>query len=243
MSVALFYENPRPLDSSRDVGLKVRDITDLGFARGTNTIPINLNEFALAARCYPIGFVGEAALPAAIVGLQDQNLFVGKDGRWKPGAYVPAFVRRYPFILAETGVDDQMRLCIDDTPRTVTSTEGRLLFENGKPAALVNQALEFCRAFHAAAKATEPFVKAIVAADILVDRKAETRLALGARFTLSGFKCVDPEKLRKLSGRTLAQWNGKDWLAPLFAHLQSMTNWNDLIDLVPQVQASKKVAS
>jgi hypothetical protein len=239
MSIALFYENPRPLDAHRDVNLRVRTITDLGFARGTNTIPINVNEFSPAARHYPIGFVGEAAMPMVIVGLRDQNVFIDPEGRWKDGAYVPAFVRRYPFIFAETGAKNQYSLCIDDTPRAVGAVEGRLLFENGQPAPLTAQALEFCRAFHAGAQATDAFAKALVKADLLVDRKAETRLAQGASFSLTGFKCVDPERLRRVNGRTLAQWNEKGWLAAIFIHLQSMTNWNDVMTLIPEVQASK----
>jgi hypothetical protein len=238
MSTALFYENPRPLDAVRDAGLKVREITDLSFAREANTIPINLVEFSQVARHYPIGFVGEAALPAAIVGLQKDNLFVDEQGLWKPGVYVPAFVRRYPFIFAETGDVDQYSLCIDDDPRAVSNDQGRPLFENGQPAPLIGQALDFCRSFQLAARETDAFVKAIKAANLLVERKAETRLAAGASFTLTGFKAIDPARLRKVPARTLAQWNDKNWLAPIFAHLQSMTNWNDLMELIPAVQTT-----
>jgi hypothetical protein len=239
MSTALFYDNPRPLDAVRDADLKVREITDLSFARDANTIPINLVEFTQAARHYPIGFVGDAALPAAIVGLQKQNLFIDDEGLWKPGVYVPAFVRRYPFIFAETNEADQFSLCIDDDPRAVSVTQGRPLFLDGKPAPLINHALDFCRSFQMAARETDAFVKAIKKSGILVERKAETRLAEGASFTLAGFKAVDPERLRKLPARTLALWNEKNWLAPIFFHIQSMTNWNDLMELIPSVQANK----
>ncbi len=239
MSTALFYENPRPLDAVRDADLRVREITDLGFAREANTIPINLVEFSQVARHYPIGFVGEAALPTAIVGLQKENLFVDNEGAWRPGVYVPAFVRRYPFIFAETDDVDQFTLCIDDDPRAVSLAEGRPLFQNGQAAPLINQALEFCRSFQVAARETDAFVRAIKKSGILVERKAETRLAAGASFTLAGFQSVDPDRLRKLPARTLALWNEKNWLAPIFIHLQSMTNWNDLMELIPSVQAGK----
>jgi hypothetical protein len=174
----------------------------------------------------------------AIVGLQKENLFVDEQGLWKPGVYVPAFVRRYPFIFAETGDVDQYSLCIDDDPRAVSNDQGRPLFENGQPAPLIGQALDFCRSFQLAARETDAFVKAIKAANLLVERKAETRLAAGASFTLTGFKAIDPARLRKVPARTLAQWNDKNWLAPIFAHLQSMTNWNDLMELIPAVQTT-----
>jgi hypothetical protein len=233
MSIALFYENPRPIEAARDAGLKVREIRDLGFARQINSIPINLSEFAAAARSYPIGFVGDDAFPSAIVGLGKTNLFLDEAGRWKPGAYVPAFVRRYPFMFGDTDTRNEFKLCIDDTDRAVSADEGRPLFENGEPTALTKQAMEFCRTFHVEGQTTNRFVRAVRDADLLVARQAETRLASGeAPFVLSGFKSVDPAKLQKLTGRVLAQWNERNWLAPLFVHLQSMTNWNDLMRLM-----------
>lgn len=232
MSIALFYKNPRPLDSVRDADLKVPQIFDLSFAREVNTIPIHLAEFPQIARDYPIAFVGDAAVPMAIVGLQRENLFIDKDGHWKPGVYVPGFVRRYPFIFADTEVKGEYKLCIDDTPETVSLTEGRALFEDGQPSELTNQAAEFCRVYHQGAMATDAFAKAVLNAGLLVERQADTQLAAGPSFRLRGFKSVDPEKLRKLPARTLGQWNDKNWLAPLYAHIQSMTNWNTLVDLL-----------
>lgn len=231
MSFALFYQNPRPLDAGRDANLKVREIRDLSFCRDVNTLPINLVEFPHVARYYPIGFVGETGTPMAIVGLQRENLFLDKQGRWKPGFYVPAFVRRYPFIFADTEAKDRFNLCIDVVPEAVSEIDGQPLFANGQPTPLVNQALEFCRSFHQAAIATDAFAKALVNSGLLIDRQADTQLKTGVSFSLKGFKAVDTEKLRKLPARTLGQWNDKNWLAPLYAHVQSMNNWSNLLDL------------
>jgi hypothetical protein len=233
MTQHAFYQNPRPLDAVRDATTKVRAITDLGFARRANNVPINLVEFSAAARCYPIGFIGPHAQPAAMVGLREDNLFLNEEGHWKAGAYVPGFVRRYPFIFADTDMKTTLQLCIDDTPQTLSDTDGRPLFENGQPSDLTNQALEFCRQFHAGAQATNAFVAAIKDAGLLIDRMVEIRLADGSTFTLSGFQSIDPDRLRKLPADTLARWNEADWLAPIFLHLQSMTNWNDLMALTP----------
>lgn len=238
MSIALFYKNPRPLDQGRDADLKVRDITDLSFCRNVNTIPVNVSEFAAVARHYPIGFVGDGAVPMAIVGLQRENLFLDAEGHWKAGVYVPAFVRRYPFIFANTGTADQYSLCVDDTPEALSRTEGRPLFEDGQPSALTRQALDFCKSFHQAAQATDPFAKAVLDAGLLVERQADARLAGGASFSLKGFRSVDPERVRKLPAKTLGQWNAKNWLAPLYAHLQSMTNWNNLVELMAPAKAA-----
>lgn len=243
MSIAFFYENPRPLDSTRDGDLRVREIKDLSYAAKMNTVPINLSEFAQVARFYPIGFIGDLGVPMAILGLQSENLFVEPDGRWKKGVYVPAFIRRYPFIFADTDTKGEFRLCIDDVPRAVSTTEGGRLFEGGQPTGMTNQAADFCRAFHQGAIATDAFSKAIRTAGLLVERQADTKMAEGSSYRLTGFQVVDAEKLRKVPARTLGQWNDRNWLAPLFAHVQSMTNWNNLVDLMPKSAASAADAS
>jgi hypothetical protein len=237
MTVALFYRNPRPLELARDADLKVREITDLSFARDVNCIPINLVEFGAVARHYPICFVGDDATPMAIVGLQKENLFLDEQGRWKPGVYVPAFIRRYPFILADNGKDNKFSLSIDDTPEAVSTEEGRALFENGKISALTKQALEFCTAYQQSANGTQLFSRAIKEAALLVEQQADARMTAGETYTLKGFKGVDANKLRKVPARVLGKWNDQNWLAPLYAHLQSMTNWNDLIELMPRAEA------
>ena len=239
MTTALIYENPRPLDAARDANLKVREIVDLSFARKVNTIPINLSEFSAVARHYPIGFIGDGAVPMAIVGLQKENLFLDDEGRWKPGVYVPAFVRRYPFIFANTDSTTEFTLCVDDVPSAVATDEGRPLFENGQLSDITTQAMDFCRSFHQAAMQTDAFAKAMRTSGLLANRQAETRLTDGPSFTLAGFKVIDQDKLRRVPSRTLGSWNDKNWLAPMYAHIQSMTNWNDLMGLIPAGKTPK----
>src|SRR5262245_41509961 len=98
-----FYRNPVPLDPVRHAkaGLKNRD--DFGFARGTNAIALTGAEFASAARAYPIVFSAAApVVPFAVVGLRDgDNLFLDAAGNWREDTYIPAYVRRYPFIFFE----------------------------------------------------------------------------------------------------------------------------------------------
>jgi hypothetical protein len=237
----VLYTNPVPLDSQKHANRGLRGIADLKFARATNTIPINMVEFPLAARDYPIGFIGpkDNLFPAAIVGLQKDNLFVDEQGHWKAGAYIPAYVRRYPFILGEAGGDAKLILCIDDTPEVMAEGVGQPLFKNGQPTAAAQQAIDFCNAYRAAAEETAPFVKALLAAGLLVDRQANAKLNTGASSALTGFKAVDEEKLRSLPARTLNQWNGRNWLVPLYAHIQSMNNWGDLVDQLAERQKAE----
>src|ERR1700689_2998060 len=92
-SLPMFYKSPRPLDRARDGKLRVSRPTHFRFAGGTNAIPLLVDEFPMAAAYYPIVFAaGPLPIPAAVVGLKnDSNLFIDGQGRWVPGAYLPAY--------------------------------------------------------------------------------------------------------------------------------------------------------
>jgi hypothetical protein len=106
----LFYKNLTLLqkDQHADFGLRTR--TELGFARTTHAVPLTVDEFAAAQKHFPIVFgSGEGAVPLALVGLQEgQNLFVGEDGTWAPNVYIPAYIRRYPFLLVKENPEAQV---------------------------------------------------------------------------------------------------------------------------------------
>jgi hypothetical protein len=230
----LFYQNPVLLNAGQHAAAGLREINDFSFAREANAIPVNLVEFPLVARHYPIAFVGgDDPYPAAIVGLRETNLFVDGEGAWKPGCYIPAYVRRYPFIFADDKDRGLLSLCIDEP--LLTTDGGQPLFEGDKPTPATDRALEFCKSYHAAALPTQEFARAVAARDLLTDRQASARLNAGGEYVLTGFKTIDDAKLRELPGDVLADWNARGWLQPLFAMSQSMTNWGELVDLLSAI--------
>src|SRR5262245_9243286 len=99
-ALPLFYRNPQQIEPARHGMAGLREAADFGFARGTNAIALAVPELAHAARSYPVVFSKESpTVPFAIVGVhEDRNLFVDAAGKWRQGAYIPAYVRRYPFI-------------------------------------------------------------------------------------------------------------------------------------------------
>src|SRR5512145_3456925 len=115
-SLPLFYRRPAAVQSQIHLGLSVKRRVDFGFARGANAVPLAGSEFYAAQRHYPIVFTRDApAAPLAIVGLRDgRNAYVDESGHWLAGAYIPAYVRRYPFLFAENPETKQLTLCIDE---------------------------------------------------------------------------------------------------------------------------------
>lgn len=231
----LLYTNPVPLDAARDLHLGLRPRSDLGFTRNLHAVPVNAIEMVDAAGHYPLVFSPDAtATPVAVLGLvEKENLFVDGQGAWQDHAYIPAYIRRYPFLLATLNNTDQMALCVDQTPGVCDALPGaeRFFDESGAPTALTRGALEFCQSFHAATLATREFSMALAASGILVPRSAEIPLPNGTSLRFSGFRVIDPEKWAALPDATVLDWRHKGWLAPLHAALFSATKWDDLARL------------
>ena len=110
----LFFKKPAPLDLKRHAKAGLLPSQDIAFAATTNSIIINAIEFFEATRQYPIVFTqAETPLPAVIVGLEQKNYFVNDKGRWKEDAYIPAYVRKYPFVFMDVPERNEFLLCID----------------------------------------------------------------------------------------------------------------------------------
>ncbi len=229
----IFYRRPRPLNSEIDRGKSLRLAPDHSFARGTNSLVLNGGEFSLAMRFYPIVFsLAEPVSAFAVVGLVDkENLFVGADGRWVPEAYVPAYVRRYPFILMEQPGSSELIVCFDEEAGLVVDTAERPLFDGGQPTKLLQEAIAFCREFHAQHAATTAFVRALGAEGLLVRNEARVVLGSGKQMTLRGFDVVDEAKFNALPDELFLDWRRRGWLHLIYCHLMSMGNWARLVDL------------
>ena len=238
----LFYQSVQPLHSSTHANWLLKD-GDAGFAAETPFVPIVAGELAATARDYPVVFAADSAQPLAILGLERRNLFI-EDGRWSAGAYVPAYVRRYPFAFVATVNPDGFALAIDaGSERVVQAGEdsgdqGGALFENGEPSPLTKQALEFCAAFGREVELTALFTTALKEKDLLIDRRADATLPDGRKLGLDGFQIVDAEKFAALDDETIVAWQRNGLLALIHFHLASLDRFRALLDRQTLLSAS-----
>ncbi len=228
-SPPLFYSSIAPLSQQLHKGFKVRPESKFDYATKTNTVPLTVPEFSLVARHYPILLLGDDLVPTAALGVEPgQNLFVTPEGQWTAATYVPAYIRRYPFILLG-GEDDQLTLGID-TDANATYEGGRPLFHpDGKETEIIAQALEFAHQFHNAYLFTREFTEALKKADIVIDCTLEIEPTPGQRVPLGAFKRIDEEKFKDLPDATILEWRKVGFLHPIYFLLQSMNNWDLLL--------------
>jgi hypothetical protein len=229
----MFYTSPRPLDKVRDARLRLSKPDHYRFAAKTNAIPLLLEEFPMAAAYYPIVFAaGPSPIPAAVVGLcNDSNLYLDAEGRWRNGAYLPAYVRRYPFILMDDPDAQQFVLCIDEASETLGLEGEHPLFEDGEPSQITKGATEFCAALRQQGVATDEFVSALQACRLLTPNDAQIDMQNGTRLKLEGFLIIDPARFDMLPDSLLGEWRRKGWLAAVYAHLLSSHRWSTLVEL------------
>ncbi len=229
MSQLMFYENVTPLNRDQHRALRLNKSNgDYGFAAGANLAPVAAVEFAPASADYPILFSGTETDPApvALFGLsQGGNLFVERDGQWAPGCYVPAFVRRYPFVLARTGQSDGYTVCIDDRYKGFGETEGEALFtDDGTDSPLLRDSIIFLQGFLTEMERTTAFAKRLCELGLLVTRDMQLTDAKGKTTTLRGFRVVDESRLAGLSDEVVIEFHRAGYWPWIYAHLFSLGN-------------------
>lgn len=223
----LFYNGLEPLSSNIHASFKTRAADSAPFLAQAHAIPITIDEFAACQRFYPIVFsTGENPVPLALMGLNEgTNVFVDGEGKLLSETYVPAYIRRYPFMLARLRPDaEELSLCFDPTSGLVGDFEdGNALFDGETPSDVTNQVLKFCEEFEMSAQRTNAFMKELKESELLIDGEVSIQPSDSQQpFVYRGFQMVDEQKLRDAHGDKLRKMNQNGMLPLLFAHLFSL---------------------
>lgn len=226
----LFYSKPVPLDSEKhgQAGLSAKGNYD--FARVSNSVPANVGEFALLSKFYPIIFIGDKPMPIAVVGFENANVMIDKEGNWAEDAYIPAYVRRYPFVLVSTKDKEKFFLAVDEGADSYMADKAdRTFYEKGdEPGDLLDNAMKFCQAFQGDHEATQRLCVLLEKEDLLMPNQVSVQFEDGKQRVIAGFKTINAEKLRDLPDATFLQLRKDGWLPYLYAHLMSLDNWQRL---------------
>jgi len=234
------------LDSKRHAQSSVSTRDNFSFAKKTNSLPINTIEFIEAAKTYPIVFtVDENPLPVAIVGIEKYNYFVKPDNTWQENAYIPGYVRQYPFILFENKEQERFYLCVDEAAthfnKEPTKDAGsKALYEkNGSPSVFTNNALKFCTTFYQHHLISRNFCADLKEHKLLQPYQSQITLASGRKAQISGFQMIDEKALNALPNKTYLLFREKGWIPFIYLALASTSNWRNLIAF--EAKATKRV--
>jgi hypothetical protein len=232
-ALPIFYNDLVPLNSQEHADYRSRAADTAPFLAKQHAIPLTVDEFVVAQRFLPIIFSsGPDPVPLALMGLNEgMNTFLDDDGKLLGRAYVPAYVRRYPWMLARLRPDsEEMSLCFDPSSGLVGAyDEGDALIENGQPTEITRNILGFCEEFEQAAQRTGQFMKDLQGMDLLMD--GEVSIQVPGReepFVYRGFQMINEEKLRDMRGDQLRKITQNGMLPLLHAHLFSLQLMREL---------------
>ena len=246
----LFYNGLEPLSSEAHANYRIRPANVAPFLAQQHAVPLTVEEFPLVQRFMPIVFsIGDDAIPIGLMGLNEGvNVFVDDEGKLiQDDFYVPAYIRRYPYMLARLSPDAQeLSLCFDPTSDTIGPFEdGEPMFADGKPTEIVQNVLQFTESFEQAGARTSQFMKELREMDLLMDGEVSIQQeGVEQPFVYRGFQMVDEQKLADLRGDQLRKISQSGMLPLLYAHLFSLALMREIfsrqvrLGKMPQPQLS-----
>jgi len=211
--------------------LRVFETNDYSFARAETLAPIVYDEMADIAREYPIVFPNNGTdLPCALLGLEaGNNAYVDAGGNWL-AAYVPAHIRRYPFMFGRTNdpnadpnsfvilFDPEAPHFRDASGHPVFETSGQLSEHMQRRVALLEQ-------IQNKVEATRAMVRALGEAGLLTEKVIRIKTGNEPEHRIQGLRVVDQDALKRLPVDRLADLVRTGALALAYAQLLSWANF------------------
>lgn len=225
------YARTEVLSLERHADLGLLEKGSFAFASQIVSVPATLSELVLAQRYFPVVFAGpDRPRPVIVMGLSETegNLFVTADGSWAPRTYVPAFLRRYPFVTVPNG-EDRQALAADIDSDMLQPGGARPLFAEGKPTDVARRAFDFCARLDADFRAGQDFADALAEVGLLREENATVKAGGKVRARLANFRIVDEPRFDALADETILDWRSRGWLVAVHAHLMSVSSWSDLV--------------
>ena len=239
----LIYSRAQAVNSQRHREWSVKAGDSYAFAKDVNSVPLTAVEFVTAAAEYPIVFAGESGqvMPLVVMGVRDQeNLFIDDQGKLD-ATYVPAFLRRYPFVFSSQDDGKNFTLCIDETFDGCNQDNlGERLFDSeGEQTQYLNNVLEFLKEYQLHFARTQAFCKKLEELELLEPMGAQfTPAGSDNKITLTGFSAINRQKLKELPAAELEQLVKNDGMELIFLHLNSLRNFNSMLGKVGVEEAA-----
>ena len=233
----LFYRNPEPLNrqTHAKLGFKAQE-KPFGFVGQTHLVPLLIGEFAAASLSYPIVFMGEPRRPAAVMGVRaGENLFTQDGGGLQPHAYVPLYVRRYPFALANDQANKQAVVIIDRDSELLTEKKADApFFDNGEPTQVVQDMIKFCEQFEQNRLVTEAFCAEMEKLGLFDQQYTDYTPrnqdgSPGQPQRIAEYFAISEEKLNALPADKLQELRDNGALKQIYAHINSLGGWEKLM--------------
>jgi SapC len=233
----LLYKNPEPLNLEAHKALGLKQVErPFGFVGTTHVVPLTVQEFGIAASTMPIIFAPDRRTPLAVMAARSgENSMVDEAGNWEMDAYIPAFIRRYPFVFANDQNNENLVVCIDTQAEMIGENPDLPLFNGDQPSDYTKNAMEFLQDFERQRRATEEFAKVLNDMDLLEEKSVTFTPnnpdgTQGETIKVADYLAVSEDKLNALPAAKFLELKQSGALAGIYAHLVSLLQWQKLVN-------------
>ncbi len=232
------YDAPELLNPEAHNGLGVSPVDQpFKFAAKVRALPLTVSEIAAASRFYPVVFMSaEQPLPMAVVGLiDDHNLFINEDGRWEEEAYVPGYVRRYPFGIAAETDGERFAVVIDRGYEGLKYGGDQPLFDGAEPSAFTQNAIDFTKRYEEDRQMTNRFMEELKRFNVVSGQTAQYTpqgadgQAAGEPRAFAQYFGCDENAIKNLPDQQFLEMRQINILPILYSQLLSLSNWRLLV--------------
>lgn len=226
----LIYEKTEAVNKEKHAKLSIEGNNNFGFAQNINAVPVTAVEFPKTAQEFAIVFAGaeDDLMPFAVLSAREnENDYLKKDNTFD-SKYIPAFLRRYPFVFSSSDDGENFTLCVDSAYKGCNKKgKGERLFDSkGEHTTYLNNILDFLKDYQVQFNRTKELCKKLSELKLLEPMTAEIKPHSGEKMSLTGFYVVNREKIKELSSKQLAELTKTDELELLYLHIQSLNNFD-----------------
>lgn len=246
----MFYKKPTPLAKDRHGKHGVKQVDrPFDFMADQHFLPLTAPEFGAAAASMPIIFAGDERTPLAVMGIrQNENLFV-TEGEYAQDFYMPAFARRYPFVLAGDEANDRFVVCVDEDAECVVAKGAQQPFFDGdETSSFTQEAFQFLQNFERDRQSTSQMIARFKELDLFEPKEMnfQGNNADGTpapRQKIADYFAISEDKLKALPKDVTKELVDNGFMAVAHAHLISLGNWQRLVNMTLRRSAAEQEAA
>lgn len=232
--LAKMYKKVVPLSKKED--LKVSLLKDYKHAKDVISTILTYDEVSKACKFYPIYFGKDAngIVPMAILGIDNENLFLDSKNQWQKDVYIPSVFRVYPLGMAKSGQKDgeesgKYTVVYDGSYIGINKKDGKEFVAKGKLTEFGQNTVDFLQNLQGNLNKTQEALKILEEYKIL--KFADIDISVGEKkYKISRVGTIDEKVLDGLSDDKIVKLVKQGVYRIIDLCLLSGSNLNPLVD-------------
>jgi hypothetical protein len=234
--------NPTILDKEKHRDLRVITTRGAAYGEDVHFVPVVADELPSLILEYPVILMedkqgGQFGMYALLGFDPGENLYL--DGEDWGARYIPAHLRRQPFLVGVAGGDGSGTaqeaqgtvISIDMDSRRISETEGERLFnEDGSQTDFLGSVTNLLSVMMGSFEATKMFVNTIKEHDLIEPARMDITFANGEGKRYEGLSTVSDKKLSALPDEAVISLHKKGYLQACYLLLASLGQVPGLIE-------------